>query len=237
MNRIVLSALILACALATGRAIAAEEAKVLFKASFDYSAIPDEAEGAREATTSEGVKLVPARNGKGLYIGQGERCIYQREGNLLAESGTIHFWWSPGRDLVFKRKPDDDRTLLRINNEKRRGIILYIDNGTQPKCILLGDKDVYLDPEKHMSWKKGEWHHFALTWGNGNAALYIDGELASGKKLGSKPAVGKTILLGFRKSGSKSIECADGTFDDLVIMDKPLSAEQVAAIAKKKVAQ
>ena len=225
---------LLAVAAAASAQEAAKAPAVLLRASFDESANADEAKGAKEAEISEGVKLVAGRKGKALYVGQGERCVYRREGNLKAEAGTVHFWFSPGRDFKHQANPDDDRNLFTTPATSVSLICLYINNGVWPLAILR-DKPkskCYSLGTKRQAWKKDEWHHFCLTWDQTEVAFYVDGTLAQKRALDFVLGVGETIDLGWRRIGDKSIECADGAFDDLVILDGPLTAEQVAAIGK-----
>lgn len=207
----------------------------LLRASFDQSANADEAKGAKEAKMSQGVKLVPGRKGKGLYIAKGERCVYQAKGNFNAEAGAVHFWFSSSRDLKFQSNPDDDRYLFCLPIGKSSMVLIYIDNGVTPIARLRGEdvkKPVSANGPR-LAWKKDEWHHVCMTWDMNHLALYLDGKLAQKQPFGLMPHIGDKIDLGFRRVGSGSIECADGTFDDLVILDGPVTPEQVAALVNK----
>ena len=228
---------VLMAAVPAASAVAQEaprEPAVLLRASFDESANADQAKGAKEAEISKGVKLVPGRKGKGLYVTQGEKCVFQAKHNFNAEAGTVHFWFSPGRDLKHQAKPDDDRNLFTIPAKGVSLVCFYINNGVWP-LVILRDKPkgkCYSLGAKRQAWKKDEWHHFCLTWDKTEAAFYLDGKLMQKRPLDFVPGVSDTIDLGWRRLGPIPKECADGTFDDLVIFDGPLTADQVAALGK-----
>ena len=210
----------------------------LLYASFDKSATPDFMKVAGEVQSSPDLKFVPGRKGKAMYVAQGQHCILPLKDNFDPKAGAIHFWWQVGRDLMpqEKGKPDDDRTLVRTVVHKWMSTIIYVNNGTEPKAYIWkapkAEKSVGFGMK--AAWKKDEWHHFCLTWGDGKAALYIDGKLLQQKAMDFEAGFGKVLYVGCRKVGAdKFRECADGAFDELCILDRPLSAEEVGAIAKK----
>ena len=210
----------------------------LLYASFDESATPDFMKTGGDAQSSPDLKFIPGRKGKAMVVAQGQHCILPLADNLDPKAGTIHFWWQVGRDLTpqQKGKPDDDRTLVRTVVHKWMSTIIYINNGTNPMaCIWNAPKaEKNVGFGMNATWKKDEWHHFCLTWGEGKAALYVDGKLAGQRPMAFEAGFGKRLYVGCREvSAGKFGECADGAFDELCILDRPLPAEQVKAIGAK----
>ena len=77
--------------------------------------------------------------------------------------------------------------------------------------------------------KAGEWHHFAATCDMNMTRIFVDGVLCA--SIGGVPRRGaKDLPLVIAASSPGGEEKFTGAIDELLIFDRPLSAEEIAAL-------
>ena len=84
----------------------------------------------------------------------------------------------------------------------------------------------------HSPLKKGEWTHLALTWKSGERILYVNGKpVITNRKPFTTPRLdGFPATLGTHPSNIAMY--APGTYDELRIYDRALTAEEIQRLAK-----
>lgn len=75
----------------------------------------------------------------------------------------------------------------------------------------------------------GNWHHYAITWRDGEQAVYVDGErVLSGY---ARSPTGKTTRLAIGWLGDGDTEQWDGWMAEFSVFGKALAEEDVTALA------
>ena len=173
---------LLACMLMSLMAAASYGAGVdqstTFLAHFDESAAADFCAGDWRAGLSGEPSLTEGKFGQALDLEAGKRLSYPSQGNIEPDAGTIEMWlqwlWEPGTDpsanILYLTTPDG--SYLRMNTVVggRLGVAYNVGKGDAQNW-----KRVEIPPP---DWQPGQWHHLAVTWGDGVLRLYIDGALA-----------------------------------------------------------
>ena len=116
-----------------------------------------------------------------------------------------------------------------------RGIIFFVDgsNGVlrtnSNVCAVVGSKDKPVTANA--------WHHVAFVKGNGNAQVYLDGELIGSDdvQFGVETRVPFRIG-GSQKSGGGLSYPFHGAIDEVKIFSAPLTAAAIAELADKQIA-
>lgn len=140
--------------------------------------------------------------------------------------GKWHFFLEAGNNidpglpkLILYKFPDDKLRLL------------WQESATEKKVIDILQK---------VEFEADKWHHLAFTWKQGSrkcdVSLYLDGKLL-GRRTGAfelnMKAFSGILHLGDAKGWNPASD--HGTaIKDLLVLDKALSTEQIAAEAKKK---
>ncbi|MBO3803026.1 MAG: hypothetical protein JTT11_04000, partial [Candidatus Brockarchaeota archaeon] len=102
--------------------------------------------------------------------------IYQAEGNIDIDRGTLEFWIKPLFDPLQAKA---DQTLF----------VIQLSNGNQVRCcwqdrklwLLMRRKSkTFLKLSAQPIWRRDEFHHFVLTWGE-RIRIYSDGKLIAKK--------------------------------------------------------
>ena len=90
-------------------------------------------------------------------------------------------------------------------------------------------------PSKGPRLDDGQWHHVALVWnqssGNRAMTVFLDAQLAA---TGTGPEKGHTDRLSLGVSNQLQGPAFIGTFDEIRIYQRTLTAEEIAALAQKK---
>ena len=229
-------------------------------ASFDASVDADLSRGDAQATlNADVVEHNPADGRHGGALGFSaathgwaeDEFTYPAAGNYpygeSAFSGTISLWLSgdPDGDLSddapvdpfhISRHPADASFYLDLTrpNDDRYGsprklrFGFYNDSPEQSRFV--GGQLIVVG---ELGWRRGEWHHVVATWRNANsgredgaAAVYVDG-VCRGWMEGYRHQLTwdmdeLTIGLGQRYAGK---------LDELLILDRDLSAREVAELS------
>ena len=201
-----------------------------------FESLP-KAEAAAESSAipAQGVSLVPGKWGQGLEIKPGGFLAIPTSGKLLPQQGTIIFWFKPNWSTT---AGGPSHTLLSWGwDDGKHGYCVLSDGWWEPEgapyTYLVFENQLYLHCNSPLSFVKDQWRQFVVTWqfrDQASARFYVDGELAAAavRPCDGAPAPRTPFYLGSdRGTPAAKGRSADGVFDQLTILDRALSKEQV----------
>ena len=161
-------------------------AKPTFYCNFDDTVTPVIAAGKKTSKLEHAPEFRKGLKGKALLIGMDEKKIrhgvsYPHEKNLNWEQGTISFWVKPvnwnGTDtgffaMFFSAWAGENNFYI---YKYLVGEFLY---------FMRGERGFWLfSMFRQGEWKAGEWHHVVCTWDPVQLSIFIDGELATERRI------------------------------------------------------
>ena len=208
----------------------------LFLASFNSLTEADRAAGSA-ALTAAGATLADGKWGTGLLVTPGQSVAISSAGNLLPRQGTLMFWFKPNWSTAAKQA---SHALLSWGwDDGKDGYCVLSDGWWEPagagRTYLVFENQLYAHTSLPITYTKGEWMHFAITWSFGKqllASLHLNGHriatAVSHRPFTAPPKLRTPIFLGSDKgSASAAGRSADGVFDAVHILDRALEPEQV----------
>jgi len=200
----------LSCVWGVGRDV---PAGLLCVAHFDQYPAASWAEGTRTPPfVFQRLPLCDGKFGRALALGRNDRfIIVGDDGNFRPTQGAIQMWIRPNTD------GDDGRvwSVLSIRVEPKNYLnINKLSNGRLGTATGSAGVGPYRRIDADVShWKAGEWHHVAVSWGNGRLAFFLDGELVgeATKSIAPKRVVPQIVV------GASF----DGAIDELAIWGVP----------------
>lgn len=171
-------------------------------------------------------QFAPGRFGRALA---GGTVTYHAEGNIdLTRPGSALFWISP---RVWKYT-DDEPYLFALRVGTQHGLVMVARQGRMRKPRRKATYYVYaktgptpptsIHIGQAAAWKPGVWHLLVLNWRPGSVELSIDGSRPARKQTPDWPAAG-WFMVGFGKPNPK----ATILIDDLMVLDRPLSPDEI----------
>ncbi len=158
----------------------------IFYCNFDDTVTPVIAAGAKTFKTENTPTFRPGLRGKALLIGMDEKKIrhgvsYSHEKNLDWTSGTISFWVKPlnwnGTDTGFFAP------FFSAWAGKNNFYIYKYFTG-ESLYFMRGELGFWLFAQfRPGEWKAGEWHHVICSWDPVQLSMYIDGQLATERRI------------------------------------------------------
>lgn len=220
---------------ATNPALEKFGAAVTFYVSFDNGAAADLSNG--EATPRD--KKLIAETKPGLW-GQaflsGETVIaYDTAKNMdLSKPGALALWISP---YEWKREAGKGAGYIffvKILDQGRQVMLARMGNSLNKEAVYAygqaAEKGQSISGGNSLQWKNGEWHLLTLNWSNAALEFSLDGgalhrqEIAGFETVEGKP--GQMFV------GSKSGENARFLVDELMILNRPLGADEIKELWK-----
>ncbi|MDR3708191.1 MAG: hypothetical protein P4L33_07805 [Capsulimonadaceae bacterium] len=200
---------------------------------FDGSAAP------RYAITANGINAAGATYDAGI-AGQGVVTTKEHfvaiplAGNFVRKCGSISFWIKPSWDPA-DASAGTFRSLLgtdnfALNYQPSKHCLFFMTGKTKP---VTGYDWDYRAADNHVMarWNAGEWHHIALTWDapSGSKTIYLDGKQVSSN---TTDLIRDDAVTGNEKLFAGGPDAA-GVYDELIIWNRVLSAEEVAQLASR----
>lgn len=218
----------------TAGTMTAAEFKIPFEKNTDI--LNEKGEKCAEGFVKGKLKFVPGANGSGLEL--------RRSDN--AYPGLVKFTipemsWRNGT-IAFRLKPDwelNDRNEAWIMNcRSKNGFLFYILK-RKDKCVelsVVAPKQTQMILRKEF--KKDAWTHVAVTWNSekGSVTVYLNGKKAGEAVNPVNLNVPEETAEAFLFPGDASMflkkgSAGDGVYDDILISDKTLSAEEIMKLA------
>ena len=237
------AALLLAAVLLLPSRAAGQEARLLFRVTFDdLTANAQVAQGNPKSSLGRDLGLT-AKEGfnkkTALLLGDGEQCAYEIKGNLNLSAGTISLWAKPHNWNDSEGRFKKFFQVYGSENGVPFGI--YIDSPNSPGAARVvmtqgaggrpGSKLYQFNGP--ADWKSRKWQKIDVTWDEKHLAIYVNGRLGERKEIEGirfpKLEQGKFSLVPIFHSG-------DGTYhngqdrsliDDFEIYSGPLSADRI----------
>ena len=194
-------------------------------------------------TTLHGGEVVPGKHGNGLRLRAGEYAAISVEENLSPARGTLMFWFRPdwstrtktgSHTLLSWRWADGQWAEPKLGDGY--GVLSdgwWESGGGADRFYLVFENQLYAHTSHVREFVQNEWMHLAFTWEYTDrpvATLYVNGEksgTATGRPCPAVPAMRSPLYLGTDLGGYGGGErSADGTFDSLVVLSRPLSATE-----------
>ncbi len=215
----------------TNPALARFSDRITFLASFDDGLAAAEMAAGSHAPRSvqEELQLAPGIFGQALA---GGTLSFSGDGNFrFGSTGTLLFWISPvdwregeneGYQWWFQSSGEGSGLLIGRQGEivgKRRATVYY--HATTAGRKAGGE---HIGGGGWRDWPNGSWHLIVVTWQLGRIGISVDGSRPRAGEVGElTPQVWFNI-------GRKQADGGHFLLDDFMILDRPLTAAEIAII-------
>jgi len=143
---------------------------------------------------------------------------------------TVAGWFGYAHDVQAEPtgSQGDRRHFFIATPDRSTSITVYMNDGDQPYALATGET-VALNGGDGNTWPAYTWKHWAITVdGSGNATLYLDGtQVSTASWPSTKSVVYDIIEIGYFPGGGYT---HNGWVDDLVVLDRAASADEIRAI-------
>ncbi|HEX8203313.1 MAG TPA: LamG-like jellyroll fold domain-containing protein [Isosphaeraceae bacterium] len=182
---------------------------------------------------AKGLRFAEGVAGRGAVFGPGASLVFPAEGSIDPKAGTVEVWVRPSGDAG----PGGGYTLLAAGRPFDNGLLLAVDGASNLRLITWGDDPETPAVESNVergvgaaasSWKSGQWHHVAATWGgaDGKLALHVEGRrVAEGPGARIVRFSEPTLRIG----GPAGDQPLAATLDELLIDRRPRRDVEVLA--------
>jgi len=198
----------------------------LLSCNFENTYRCDQGETAARTTTG----FATGRFGRGVLVNSNDTLYYPSANNINAAEGTLMFWikpeknWSTGAGHVL---------LDTYSDSSRTGLFIWKASGANAlRSVIYTSTGSFSINISSASFRAGTWKHVAITYGNGNMQVYVDGNPAgSATYSGSITSFNSNIYLGQRRTRNYQ---ANATFDELKIYGTKLTNTEIANVYNKE---
>ena len=201
---------------------------------------------ASGARATAGVTYRPGKFGRGMLTdAPGELVAVPVEGTKQSrdsrgagewhwEHGTVEMWLCPQFDAAQVR---DFTALLAMQDEPfitgfRGSLLVFYTQSRQIAFLLNADLGNILATPP-LTWKAGEWHHLAASWGAQGMRLYVDGKPVAQNRFTGGPGLPVAdVVVGNQAWTIASHRFANTVVDELRLSRRQRTDEAIAAAAK-----
>jgi hypothetical protein len=142
------------------------------------------------------------------------------------ETGTVSLWVEPAWDADNK----DDAAMIELGD----GLFRVYKNVDVLRFEVMSDSPEHSTSLSIAEWRPGDAHSISATWGNQQVTFYVDGEPVGKPIPGSFAVQGDTpVTIG---SVASPEETAPGTFSDVSVRGRPLSAQDISRLYNRSMA-
>lgn len=198
------------------------DSHLIFSATYEKVADAVKSSGNPKPVKIEGVKYEIGKKGSGILIENNAVCVYETKNNFNPKAGTLMMW--------IKRKGDSD-TFFTIGKKwykEKFFTFRIIESQKKIQAIFKKDSKTTGNVTCDKMQNKNSWHHYAVTWGNGEIKLYINGKLMDKNSMSDywdKASFPAEMNLGSSGDGRYQ---ANSVIDEVMIYDVPLTQKQLA---------
>jgi hypothetical protein len=179
--------------------------------------------GVTEASIDKGVSVEE----DGARFSEGSEFAVPMAGRITGEAGSISFWVRPEGDnadvshasLLQLRSHYEYADRIQIWKDGGNVRLVFADsNGQESGAVYASD-----------AWADGEPRLVTVTWGDGENALYVNGELAGTSEFdGFK--IRNDTLLHIASNYSEEPKSLEGTVSQFRVFDRQLAPDEVSAL-------
>ncbi|MFO8080756.1 MAG: LamG-like jellyroll fold domain-containing protein [Armatimonadota bacterium] len=236
---------------------------VTFHAPFDESVTAAHARGNPEPTNLINAQLVEGIRGQAVFTqkdkerelgkvaGRATSLNYDAAGHLHGERGTLAYWFQPHYDLddpeIRSGSNSTGPYLVNVSSVEDTYYQQFIRANIKAGSFYmwLVDRDGGQHGANYgegvRTWKAGQWHHIVMTWdASEGMRFYADGELehSTWGDGAFPPATPLGIGVGGTAPTSRPgwTRAGDAAFDELVMLDRAVSDEEVIALMEGRLA-
>jgi len=187
----------------------AADAHTLLLCHFDGTA---DGEGGAHAS-ARGVTFVPGKFGEGALVAGSATLSYATPPLFNPARGAIELWVQPSWD------GDDGNgyVFLQSGAELSNGVSLFKDGANNLRFLAWADGAEHGVGYGVSQWKRGDWHHIAVTWQGLELSMYVDGRVVAEASDCQLPAdFGERVFVGSNTDGAQQ---ANAVLDELRISD------------------
>jgi hypothetical protein len=168
--------------------------------------------------------------GEGVYFPPDSRFAYPDNGNVDNEGGTFSLWIQPV-DWDGAEKTDNSFFQLRAAGSWPNRLQLF-KNGYFLRFLFTNAAGIETNIGAVINtWKKGEWHHVAGTWGEGQTTMYVDGRLIDKAfyEGGLEVPDGTPLYVGSDLPGGAS--SAGANISKFAVLERVLAPEEISILS------
>ena len=163
--------------------------------------------------SANGLAFVPGKYGLGALVAEPAAVWYATPPLLSPERGAIELWVQPrwngddGNGYVF----------LSAGTEHGNGVSLFKDGANNLRFLAWAGGAECGVGFGVSDWKRGDWHHLAVTWQGSDVSMYVDGAVVAESSDCRLPAdFGASVFVGSNAGGRQQ---ANALLDELRISD------------------
>ena len=204
-------------------------AGLTYYASFEEGLGPVVA-GGSTFVEADGAEMGEGRVGRGASISSDSMIVYAR-GNYDSRRGTVAFWmkpeWDPSDQSEAGARVFFRGGWVQLCYDIKRRLCFFMTGDSRPPEGFRWTYSAATDVVR--AWTPGEWHHLAMTWDaeTGRKAVHVDGVSVSDTQteiIAKRAFTNLQVKLGGR--------LGRGVYDEWMIWDRVLPAEDVALLAR-----
>ncbi|NLO06005.1 MAG: hypothetical protein GX131_09300 [candidate division WS1 bacterium] len=265
-NAIIMSLLTLICAVAWAQPLTPAEFDargITFYAPYDVDTTAAYARGNPRPTSLLNARIVEGRIGQAVHtqkskereLGKDEGAAtslnYDATGHLYGERGTVSYWFQPQYDLddpeVRSGSGSTGPYLVNVSAVEDTYFQQFIRANIKGGSFYLwvvdreGGQHGPNYTEGINTWKAGDWRHIVMTWDASEGVRFYDNGELKYSTWGERPFPPATPL-GIGVGGNPPVnrhgwtQAADAVYDELVMLDRAVSDEEVIALMEGRLA-
>lgn len=182
---------------------------------------------AKESAPIEETGIDRAEEGEGMTFTEDAVLAFPDAGNASGNGGTISLEIEPS----WHGSDETNNAFVNIRSQYQfENRLQLVKNGRYLRLILADDTGHETGVGLTISgWEPGERHRVTATWGDGVAALYVDGRFVGEAKYEGQLAIpaGTPMFVGSDHAAGYS--GANATLRDFTVYRRPLSADEALA--------
>lgn len=176
--------------------------------------------------SNSGTNYSTGKDLSAIYVSDGDDLNYSATGNINTTYGTVELWVNAQSD-IWENSEENYLFYYRVDASNQIYIFTTSTNSTRFVYQGAADSDLYTT-DVTDSWSSSEWHHVAMTWNLSvpEYRVYLDGALQGTPQtsISDFDQTGGAIWVGDYLDSE-----SDALIDNLIIYDRPLSANEISA--------
>ena len=165
------------------------------------------------ASSAQGIAFAPGKFSQGVPVRAPARLSYATASPLNPDRGAIELWVQP----LWDGGDGDAHVLLAAGTEYDNGVSLFKDGANNLRFLAWAEGAEHGAGYGVGRWRRGDWHHVAVTWHGTDLVMYVDGRpVAEAADCRLPTASSPRLFVGSNADGTR---WADAVLDELRISD------------------